>query len=87
MHVDMKDTLTRRFANVDANVVPIRVILLINEEFYAIREFKHIMLFVLGEIKERCHMPPRYNKSMSGGDGEPIKKRDRKWRRSDDLSF
>ena len=52
MHVDMKYTLACSLSNVNANVIPVRMIFLINNAFDAIRKFKHILLFILREIKE-----------------------------------
>ena len=74
MHVDMKYTLASSLTNVNANVIPVRLIFLINNAFDAIREFKHILLFILSEIKERSHMTSGNNKGMPRRDREPIKK-------------
>ena len=52
MHVDMKYTLASSLPNVNTNVIPVRMIFLINNALDAIREFKHILLFILREIKE-----------------------------------
>ena len=48
----MKYTLAGGLTNVNANVIPVRMIFLINNAFDAIRKFKHILLFILREIKE-----------------------------------
>ena len=70
----MKNTLTSCLSNVNANVIPVWMVFFINDTFDAIHEFKHILLFILGEIKERSHMTLGNNKGMSRRDREPIKK-------------